>query len=254
MNKQTKQKPDYGNWVSNRILTITSVISLVFTVLGFVSPFFIIGAVFFIICVVYFIYARYKFSPEGGNLQARIRDLVLDHLDWDGNGEALDIGCGNAPLAIAAAKKYKDAKIVGLDNWSGAWDYSQKVCEENATIEGVSGRITFQKASASDLPYKDGRFDAVMSNFVFHEVTDTKDKRELVKQALRVVKKGGVFAFQDLFLVDKIYGEMDEFLAVIKNWGVQRVDLIKTNDLDFVPNALKLPFMVGEIGIIYGKK
>lgn len=254
MDNLIKQKPDYGNWVSTRLFYITGVLSLIFIALCFVSPFFVIGALFFILCVVYFMYAWRKFSPEGGNLQARIRDLVLDYLDWNGNGEALDIGCGNAPLAIAAAKKYKQSRVVGLDNWSGVWDYSQQSCEANAIIEGVSEQLTFQKASASNLPYEDGRFDAVVSNFVFHEVGDTKDKRELVKEALRVVKKGGVFAFQDLFLVQKIYGDIDNFLETIRSWGINSVHITKTNDLDFIPNALKLPFMVGEIGIIHGKK
>ena len=94
----------------------------------------------------------------------------------------------------------------------------------------------------------------MVSNFVFHEVADCKDKHALVKEALRVLKKGGAFAFQDLFLVKKIYGDMDAFLEEIKSWGVRSAALKKTNDLDFVPKALKLPFMVGEIGIIYGKK
>ncbi|MBN2085727.1 MAG: class I SAM-dependent methyltransferase [Anaerolineales bacterium] len=254
MRKSINRKPAYGNWVSNKLLYISGILGVVFGGASFWAPILVIVALFFILCFFYFAYARYQFSPRGGNLQARIRGLVLDYLKWDGNGEALDIGCGNGPLAIEMAKKYKNAKVIGMDYWGNAWDYSQKVCEENAALEGVSDRATFQKASAAKLPYPDGRFDAVVSNFVFHEVAGVKNKRDLVKEALRVVKKGGVFAFQDLFLVKQIYGEPDDLLAAVKAHGVESAALAQTNNLDFIPKWLKLPFMVGEIGILYGKK
>jgi len=254
MNKSNDVITDYGNWVSRKLLFASGALGLFFLGFAFLAPMLILVALFFFLAFFYFTYARYQFSPRGGNLQARIRGLVLDYLKWDGNGEVLDIGCGNGPLAIEAAKKYRNAKAIGIDYWGSAWDYSRKACEENAMQEGVSERVAFQKASAASLPYPDGRFDAVVSNFVFHEVADVKNKRDLIHEALRVVKKGGVFAFQDLFLVKKIYGGTDDLLAAINAHGVERVDLAKTNKLDFIPGLLRLPFMVGEIGILYGKK
>jgi SAM-dependent methyltransferase len=254
MNKSTNREPAYGNWVSTKLLYISGLLGLAFGGLSFLAPILAVAALFFFVCFFYFVYARYRFSPGGGNLQARIRGLVLDYLRWDGTGEALDIGCGNGPLAIEAAKKYKTAKVIGMDYWGAAWDYSRKACEENAALEGVSERVTFEKGSAAQLPYPDGRFDAAVSNFVFHEVAGVNNKRDLIREALRVVKKGGVFAFQDLFLEKKIYGETDDLLAAVKAQGVESVDLAKTNDLDFIPGLLKLPFMVGATGILYGKK
>ena len=97
-------------------------------------------------------------------------------------------------------------------------------------------------------------FEAVISNFVFHEVKGARDKRDIVKEALRVVKKGGAFAFQDLFPRKELYGEIDDLLNTIRGWGIHEVKFINTSNAKFVPAALKLPFMVGSIGIIYGKK
>nr|WP_231551485.1 class I SAM-dependent methyltransferase [Methanobacterium sp. SMA-27] len=114
--------------------------------------------------------------------------------------------------------------------------------------------MTFQKATASDLPFENNYFDAAVSNLVFHEVQDTKDKRDVIKEALRVVKKGGTFAFQDLFHEKRIYGDIEDLLETIRNWGVESVEFSSTKDSKFIPKALKLPFMVGTIGIIYGKK
>ncbi|MFC1863087.1 class I SAM-dependent methyltransferase [Thermodesulfobacteriota bacterium] len=73
-------------------------------------------------------------------------------------------------------------------------------------MDGVAERVTFVRAYASYLPFDDEAFDVVVSNLVFHEVRDVKDKKLLIKEALRVVKKGGWFVFQDLFLWKQVYG------------------------------------------------
>ena len=251
--RQTAQ-PGYGNWVSAKLIYSSIAMSIPFFALSFLSPILIVGAVPFLLSFAYFAYARYKLSLRGGNLQAQIRSLVIEHLDWDGKGKALDIGCGNAPLAIELAKRYPNAHVTGIDYWGGKWEYSKGVCERNAEIEGVAERMTFQKASAAALPFEDASFDAVVSNLVFHEVGDVRDKRELVREALRVVKRGGAFAFQDLFLVKKYYGDAGDLASMIRSWGVEEVAFADTSGSDFIPKALRLPFMLGRIGIIYGKK
>jgi SAM-dependent methyltransferase len=251
--KQTAE-PEYGNWVSTKLIYGSIALSIPFFALSLVFPLFVVGAIPFLLSFAYFAYARYMFSQRGGNLQALIRNLVVEHLDWGGEGKALDIGCGNAPLAIELAKRYPSAHVTGIDYWGGMWEYSKTVCERNAEIEGVANRVTFQKASASALPFDDESFDAAVSNLVFHEVGDVKDKRELIKEALRVVKTGGAFAFQDLFLLKRHFGEVDDLVAMIKSWGIKDVAFADTSESEFIPKALRLPFMVGRIGIIYGKK
>ncbi|MFA5400906.1 MAG: class I SAM-dependent methyltransferase [Dehalococcoidia bacterium] len=249
-----ESKADYGNWVSKRLIWFPGILAIIFLALSFFSYYFLFIALPFLIITAYFAYAYYEFSPAGGNIQARIREFVLARLEWDGKGKALDIGCGNGALAIHLAVKHPQAEITGIDYWEGKWDYSQASCEKNASIEGVADRTKFRKASAVELPFADGAFDVAVSNFVFHEVKDAKNKRDVVKEALRTVKKGGHFAFQDLFPVKKLYGNIDELVEEIKDWGVDDVRFVNTSNADFIPGPLKLPFMVGSIGIIYGRK
>lgn len=254
MKQSSAEKTNYGNWVSTRFIYVPGVISLIFMGLAILFPFFIVVAALFLFVSLYFAYARYLFSPQGGNVQSRVRGLVLSNFDWNGEGQILDIGCGSASLTIALAKKYKGARVIGLDNWGKQWEYSKKVCEKNAEIEGVAERVTFQKANAAALPFDDDSFDAIVSNLVFHEVSDVKDKKELIREALRVVKKGGNFVFQDLFLWKQIYGEPNELIETVRSWGIKKVELINTSNSAFIPAVLKLPFMVGTIGILVGEK
>jgi ubiquinone/menaquinone biosynthesis C-methylase UbiE len=222
--------------------------------LTLVWPGFVILAALCLLAGVYFVYAHHAFSPRGANIQTKLWEMVLDRLNWDGTGKALDIGCGNGPLAIALAQRHPGAHVTGIDTWGKAWDYSKAVCERNAEAAGVAERTDFQKASASALPFKDGDFDAAISNFVFHDVSDTRDKRALVREALRVLKKGGSFAFQDYFAVKVLYGELDDLLETIRDWGIAEVAFVDTSTSDFIARALKLPFMLGRISIIYGTK
>ena len=151
-------------------------------------------------------------------------------------------------------KKFDQVDLVGVDYWGKKWEYSQELCQKNAEIDGVAVRVKFMKASAAKLIFPDESFDAVVSNLVFHEVKDVKDKKVLIKEALRVLKKGGIFVFQDLFLWKQIYGSPDKLIATIRSWGVEKVELINTSNAAFIPKMLKLPFMVGTMGIIFGRK
>ena len=246
-------RPDYGSWVSKRIIITPAAVGFILCLLGLVYSVLLIPAVLFLLVSAYFAYARVLMAGRG-NVQGRIVELVLSRLDWNGEGRGLDIGCGSAALTIKLAERYPTAQVVGVDSWSGNWEYSKEMCEKNAKIEGMTGRVTFQKASASALPFDDGYFDAVVSNLVFHEVRDSADKREVVREALRVLKKGGKFSFQDLFLLRHEYGDMEDFLATIQRWGISKVEFVETRRASFIPLMLRLPFMLGRIGIIAGEK
>jgi ubiquinone/menaquinone biosynthesis C-methylase UbiE len=157
---------------------------------------------------------------------AKIVGLILEHLDWVGRDQALDIGCGNAALTLRLAQAYPAARITGIDFWGKNWDYSQQACVQNARIAGMADRAVFQKASASALPFEDGSFDLVVSNLTFHEVSDTADKRQVLREALRVVRPGGKFAFQDLFLVEAIYRKPDDLVELVKSWSIREVKFV----------------------------
>ena len=86
-------------------------------------------------------------------------------------GIGLDVGCGSGALAIACAKRNPQASMVGCDIWAGAYkaEFTKKRCEDNAMAEGVSN-CRFEEGNAIHLPYEDESFDAVTSNYVYHNI------------------------------------------------------------------------------------
>ncbi len=245
--------PKYGNWVSARLVIVPLVLGLIFAGLAL---FFLALILLAAVCLAisgYFAYARFMFG-KGGNVQTKVRSLVVSNLEWEGGGKALDIGCGNGGLTNMLAKKFPMVQVIGVDTWGKNWEYSQKACERNAGIEGVGGRVTFQKASAVSLPFPDEYFDIVVSNLTFHEVKNAPDKRALLKEALRVLRNDGKFVLQDLFLFEAVYGDTSDLTAWMQELGLKSVKFVSTRDSDFIPRLLKLPFMIGSLGIIKGVK
>jgi len=250
-----RERVKYANWVSVRFIIVPTVVAIPFAVGAAFIPALGSLAAVFLLTATYFAYARCVFSPRGRNVQNRMADLLHSHLpgaDWE--GKVLDIGCGSGSLPIRIAKSHPKVIVLGVDTWGAAWGSSRRLCERNADHQGVAGRVSFEDGDAASLRFDDGSFDAVVSNFVFHEDRSVKDKQKLLEEALRVLKPGGVFAFQDLFLWRRIYGPTDDLLHAVRSWGIETVELVDTSRSPFIPRALKLPFMLGTAGILFGKK
>lgn len=75
----------------------------------------------------------------------------------------------------------------------------------------------------------------------------------VLMETLRVLKKGGSFAIHDIFSKDK-YGDMQDFLKKLKDLGYEQVDLIYTDNGQFMsPWEAKWMALSGS-AILFGKK
>ena len=54
---------------------------------------------------------------------------ILSHLDYDGKGKLLEIGCGFRALAIRATLTWPEMSVTGIDYWVAVYQYS-KLCEK----------------------------------------------------------------------------------------------------------------------------
>ncbi|MCO7125425.1 class I SAM-dependent methyltransferase [Sporolactobacillus shoreicorticis] len=253
-------KPVYKTWIRKRLLIIFLVISVCLLAVAFtpINMYLRIfsGLLALPFCYITFIVSRtsYQFSPIGNNFQSMIHDLIIDQLKWDGDGKLLDIGTGSGSLIIKGAKAFPKGQFVGIDYWGSNWEYSQKLCERNAEIEGVSDRVSFIKASASKLPFLDNTFHAMVSCLTFHEVKDEKNKIKLLKEAFRVLDSDGVFVLMDLFMDNKTYGNYSDFLPEVKKFGVSELEAIQLSDLIKLPHVLRSKKSLGNAVLLIGRK
>jgi ubiquinone/menaquinone biosynthesis C-methylase UbiE len=200
------------------------------------------------------LYAYVKFSQKGGRFQERIYNLIIQSLGTTVKGRILDIGSGNGVLAVKLAQQLDEAEIIGMDYWGKDWEYSKSVCEKNAQIGRVENRVHFQKGDAAALEFENDTFDGATSNLTFHEVRSVTDKREVVREALRVVKPGGRFAFVDYFYDAKFYGKASEFEEYLKGLRLSQFEYKPLRDMLAIPVLLRHPKILGKVGIMYGTK
>jgi ubiquinone/menaquinone biosynthesis C-methylase UbiE len=250
----------YGNWIRKKNLLILGLCTLGVGVLFFFplgALYQLIVAMLFVVILISFLfplYAYVMFSQKGGRIQDKVYDLIIQSLGKEAKGKILDIGSGNGVLAVKLAQQHHEVTVVGIDYWGKDWEYSKEVCDKNARIAKVESRVHFQKGDAAALEFAPASFDGAISNLTFHEVQSVEDKRAVVREALRVVKPGGAFAFVDYFYAEKYYGKAMEFESYLRDHKLSQFEYKPLQDMLALPVLLRHPKILGKVGIIYGRK
>lgn len=192
----------------------------------------------------------FSYRNEKG-VARRILNGVSAQVKLPDGGCGLDVGCGSGALTIACAKQNPQARMVGVDLWGKNYAYSREVCENNAHLEGVDN-VTFCAGDARQLDFPDESFDAVTSNFVYHNIP-VADHQALLLETLRVLKKGGVFVIHDIMPRSK-YGDMDAFAAQLRALGYEEVQLLETTNGLFTSRGKAMLMRMNGAKLLIGKK
>ena len=252
-------KADYKNWVPNgMIYGFGAATAGLATAAGIVknkpiSALLGAGALGCGAWTAWCVYANGQFSYDGKRqLSRQIVEGTAEYITLPEGGVGLDVGCGSGALTIACAKRNPQGTMIGIDRWGAEYaSFSKELCEKNAEAEGISN-VSFQKGDACKLDFPDESFDAVTSNYVYHNITG-KSKQALLRETLRVLKKGGTFAIHDLMEPSR-YGDMEKFVAELKAEGYEDVRLIKTtNGMFMSPGESKLMMLAGST-LLAGRK
>jgi arsenite methyltransferase len=125
---------------------------------------------------------------------------LLDRLELKGDERLLDIGCGRGAVLLMAAERLPRGRAVGVDLWSTT-DQSgnaEQVTRQNAALEGVAERVELHTADMRQLPFDDGSFDVVVSLLAIHNVPGAGERARALREAARVLKKGGKLLIADI--------------------------------------------------------
>ena len=114
---------DYGSWMSNPVFyMVGTLLALSVALAGLSFAVFHIAAlgVLFSVAVaallallVWITWIRKQYAFGGGGMMERVHKVVLSHLDFDGQGSLLEVGCGSGALSIRAALTWPGAQVTG---------------------------------------------------------------------------------------------------------------------------------------------
>lgn len=122
--------------------------------------------------------------------------FVDDLLSVSGaRGDILDLGTGTAQIPVLLCKQLDDCRVMAVDMAVEMLDLARYNVEAASMIM----RITLAQVDAKKMGYEDGMFDVVMSNSIIHHIPEPI---HCLKEAVRVVRKGGLLFFRDLMRPD----------------------------------------------------
>ncbi|MCR5195211.1 MAG: class I SAM-dependent methyltransferase [Pseudobutyrivibrio sp.] len=253
-------KPDYKNWMPKEMVHGTQAVAVVFLVLAyFLFDHSIIGTICIVLTLIFclvsiWMHLMYRaFSYDGKRqMSKQIIEGVSSYVEIPDGGKCLDVGCGSGALSIACAKKNLNAQIIGIDRWGKEYaSFSKNLCESNSKAEGVNN-TSFQQGDACKLDFADETFDAVTSNYVYHNIP-SKDRQAILLETLRTLKRGGTFAIHDIMSKAK-YGDMESFVKKLKDMGYEEVKLVDTTNGMFMSKWESIWMGLSGSAILMGKK
>ena len=261
-------KPDYKNWMPKGMVlsflagaVISTTIFLILRISGYGRTGWkrvlcitsgVLALIFIPVTIWMFLMYR-AFSYDGKRkMSKQIIDGIAGYVKIPNGGECLDIGCGSGALTIAVAKRNPGAVVTGVDRWGKEYaSFSKSLCEKNAEAEKVRN-VLFEKGDATSLPFADGTFDVITSNYVYHNIP-SNDRQKILMESLRTLKKGGAFVIHDIMSKAK-YGDMDAFVERLRKDGYEEVNLADTTDGKFMTRWEAAWMGLSGSKILYGRK
>ena len=260
-------RADYKNWMPKGMvlsgIALTAVFLILCVVCGLTSEagdglrrvlfvVFLVATILGLCASTWMVLMYRAFSYDGTRqLSKQVIEGIAEYVTLPDGGKGLDVGCGSGALAIACAKRNPHASFVGIDRWGKDYaSFSKPLCERNARAEGVEN-VTFCQGDATGLDFADESFDAVTSNYVYHNISG--DRQAYLLETLRVLKTGGTFALHDIFSKNK-YGDMQAFVQRLRDMGYERVELIDTTDGRFMTKGESMWMALSGSALLVGRK
>ena len=254
MNLKLTEKPQYGWYVKGLIVSfsIIGLIGLFLFIFGFVLQ-GLFGIIFIfsgLLIILLFLWPGIGMAILNVVINLKMdSDLKMEALNQIKAPKILDIGCGTGRTAIKIAKNMKNGgHLYGIDIYSklAISGNALMTVNKNARIEEVDDITTFKYGLATEIPFKDEKFDIVNVSSVLHEIHNGKEQEKAIKEIYRVLKPEGYLYFSEWNKNSwQLVAYMGIFCLVFEHYKYW-MDLIKNNGFSDISYYNKGGFVLFE--------
>ncbi|UCG92616.1 MAG: class I SAM-dependent methyltransferase, partial [candidate division WOR-3 bacterium] len=132
---------------------------------------------------------------------------LLTQLNLKSSSKVIDIACGKGTSALFIAEKY-GCHVAAIDIDETLIDEAKYLTKR----KGLEGKITYYVGDALKLPFHDDEFDVAVSQAMLVLVGD---KIKAIKEAGRVIKKGGFAGWLELSWKKEITKDFIEKISTV---------------------------------------
>lgn len=129
-----------------------------------------------------------QFAASAAITDGQLTARLVEALGHGGKGRILDVACG--PGIVTAALATRAREVVAFDLTPEMLDKARQRCER----AGLSN-VAFREGSATDLPFPDDTFDAVVTRLAVHHFANPS---RVFAEVFRVLAPGGAFVVADV--------------------------------------------------------
>lgn len=143
----------------------------------------------------------FKLRARGGGVAKSIAHYLKARFPDFSPRKILDLGCTTGGNLLPYLDVYPEAEGYGVDVGAPLLRYA------HARSESLGARVHYSQQDAQRMDFPDAAFDIVCSSFFLHEHS-VQVTRRVFKEALRVLKPGGVMVHMELLpnaLTDPYY-------------------------------------------------
>ena len=143
-----------------------------------------------------------------------MNEVLAGQLDLKSGDHVLDAGCGIGGSSIWLAEKF-GVRVTGITISPTQIDQANK----NAKKRGVDHLVDFKLEDYTQTSFEDETFDHVWG---LESICYALKKSDFIKEAYRILKKGGCFAIADGFATkrDVTQDEWQHILKVLNGWAM----------------------------------
>lgn len=153
-------------------------------------------------------------ADEFDKTRVRLWPCVISFLDeFQSNAEILDIGCGNGKYM-----NYRD-------------DINMKGIDISIKLIDICKNKGFDviKASMTDIPFNDNRFDGIICIASYHHLNNDNDRKKTLDEIYRILKPGGLAFIEVWGLVQTLPNKNAENFK--KNSNLVKWKSVKTGEI-----------------------